>query len=239
MKPMHRSLSGLLIAIVTLPVFMSLLACLPVPVGDPEKSRIDPGLSGLWFMPGEAAIVFIEPFDERTWLILMMEAEFDDEICPEAETEGEDGGGYDALINRLQEANEGCFSLGEIDEIYKAWRTKLGSHWFMTWEPVFGEGEGFEFETDFWFVFRIDDSNKNEVALSMVNADYDGFDDPAIAEKLDELEEQGLPYDPRALKRARVVVEKVIRRNADDDALYEDNELVLIRILPEHYDLFE
>jgi len=238
MNPMYRSLSGLLIAIVTLPIFMSLLACLPVPVGDPEKSRIDPQLSGQWFMLDEEVVVFLQPYDERTWLVLIGEASFDEDICPEVDFGIADSGGYDAWIERLQEADEGCFSLGEIDEIYKAWRTKLGSHWFMTWEPIFAEGEDLESGTDFWFVFRTDNADKDRLGLSMVSADYDGFDDPAVAEKLDELEEQGLPYDPRTLKKARLAVEKVMRRNVDDDELYED-EYVLIRILPEHYDLFE
>ena len=45
MNPRYRSFSGALIAIFAVPVFLGLTACLPtfpVPVGNPEKSRIDP-----------------------------------------------------------------------------------------------------------------------------------------------------------------------------------------------------
>ena len=74
MKPLHRSVTGLLIAIASLPVLMSLLACIPVPLGDPENSRIDPDLNGLWIMedgPDEWVLLF-EPYDKRTWLVSMV-----------------------------------------------------------------------------------------------------------------------------------------------------------------------
>ena len=66
MKSNHRVLTGLAIALV------GLLGCLPVPIGDPEKSRIDPELNGMWLMDrgdGDPAVTLFEPYDKRTWLI--------------------------------------------------------------------------------------------------------------------------------------------------------------------------
>ena len=53
MKPNVRSFSGAALMLVIIPIFAGLLACMPVPVGDPERSRIDPDLNGVWAMDGE------------------------------------------------------------------------------------------------------------------------------------------------------------------------------------------
>ena len=38
-----------------------LLACMPVPVGDPERSRIDPNLSGAWLLAEENDLTMGSP----------------------------------------------------------------------------------------------------------------------------------------------------------------------------------
>jgi hypothetical protein len=238
MKPLHRSLSGLLIAIVSAPIFMGLLACLPVPIGDPEKSRIDADLSGIWFVPDEPSIVLIEPYDKRTWIITIFEATIDEKACPEEDTEELSKNDYEVFVGRIQESDGRCFKLERVEGAYKVWRVKLGGQQFMTWEPKGGFDKDHGFGWDVWFVYRIDKANKDEFTLSMINSDYDGFEDPSVAEKFAELKDQGLPYDPRKLKAARRAAEKVIRRNAVDDELYMD-ELKFYRVQPEHYDLFE
>ena len=85
MKPIHRSLSGLLIALVSAPVFLALVACIPtfpVPVGNPEKSRIDPAISGMWLVPGEEFYIYVfEPFDKRAWLLSAYEFSSDEDEC--------------------------------------------------------------------------------------------------------------------------------------------------------------
>jgi len=64
-----------MLALVLIPIFAGLLACMPVPIGDPERSRIDPELSGVWAVlqsedSGSDAIFYIiEPYDKRTWLV--------------------------------------------------------------------------------------------------------------------------------------------------------------------------
>ena len=67
MTPRQRSLSGLFLALILVPVLAGLLACLPVPIGDPERSRIDTSLNGLWLW-GDGVMLF-EPYDKRTWLL--------------------------------------------------------------------------------------------------------------------------------------------------------------------------
>ena len=45
-----RSRSGLLVWVVMLPVLLGVMGCfeLPAPIGDPERSRIEPGITGIW-----------------------------------------------------------------------------------------------------------------------------------------------------------------------------------------------
>ncbi len=43
-----RSLLGGAVALLLVPFIAGLLACLPVPIGDPERSRVDIPLEGVW-----------------------------------------------------------------------------------------------------------------------------------------------------------------------------------------------
>jgi len=74
MKPRNRSLTGAVIAVLVLPVFAGLLACMPsfpVPIGNPEKSRIDSDISGMWISSdgSQTMIHLYVPYDKRTWLL--------------------------------------------------------------------------------------------------------------------------------------------------------------------------
>jgi hypothetical protein len=63
--------------LVIIPIFAGLLACMPVPVGDPERSRIDPELSGVWAMTeggADSGNYLFRPYDKRTWLVVGVEA---------------------------------------------------------------------------------------------------------------------------------------------------------------------
>ena len=71
MKPVHRTLAGLGIATILLPLLVGVLACLPVPIGNPEKSRIDPEMSGAWFDVFHETLWLIQPYDRRTFLITL------------------------------------------------------------------------------------------------------------------------------------------------------------------------
>ncbi|HEY8666596.1 MAG TPA: hypothetical protein VIL86_08030 [Tepidisphaeraceae bacterium] len=50
---------------------LSLGSCLPVPLGDPATSKVDPALRGYWLNQerGESMLALIAPFDERTYVI--------------------------------------------------------------------------------------------------------------------------------------------------------------------------
>ena len=269
MNARQRSLSGLILAIILLPVLAGLLACfdlMPVPLGDPEKSRVDHGLDGMWLAEYEA-VWLLEPFDEHAWLITVYDIDTEDceaageeaageevdaaaespdqtETEPPAEDEIqeiieiepiEDKYAYE--IAELRAVDPDCVA-GEIDSFFKVWSTTIGPAEFLTFEEkgMFDEDSGFV--PGEWLVFRLVRKGGDELHLRWLDSEYEGFDEPELQARLQELADKG-PGDARALKSARRAVERMIRRNLDDDDLYlDDAEIVLFRIKPEDYDVF-
>ena len=91
MTPKIRSFSGAALMLVIIPIIAGLLACMPVPIGDPERSRIDPGLNGVWLLAEGDNIDMYQflPWDKRSWLVMGTEIEAGDEFegeLPEIET---------------------------------------------------------------------------------------------------------------------------------------------------------
>lgn len=239
-KPIHRSLAGLAIAVISLPVFLSLLACLPVPVGDPEKSRIDPELTGIWLHMGEGeipAVTLFEPYDKRTWLVTMHTVSDDGEGCAE-DTDESSSPGYAYWVQLYEAAAGNCYEF-DGSAIYKVWRTRMSDTWLMTWEPKGAFDENHGFGSEYWLVFRSDRESGDRFTLTMIDAGHEAIEEVLESEDLEWLDDADPPYDPRKLRAARRQVERVIRRHIDDESLFDDDETwSLERIRPEHYDLF-
>ena len=217
MKPRSRSLTGAVIAVLVLPVFVGLLACLPVPIGDPEKSRIDPELSGMWIGTfDDLDVALFEPYDKRTWLLTMFEVSSGEEDCdwPDASDEDNDidpiDWTYDMAIREMGPLESGCLASGSL-ALFKVWMKKLGGQWFMIWEKksVFDDED--EFDTEEWWVFRIDKRDPDKFFLWMVES-YDGFDD---------------------VDETRKAYERVIKKNVDDPELYAEDPWVFWRVQAE------
>jgi hypothetical protein len=214
MKSNIRSAGGGLLMLMIVPAIVGLLACMPVPIGDPERSRIDSEITGVWVWLGgdEQAFYAFEPYDKRTWLLTGVPIEEGDEA---------DFGDYElesyAELTRLIEnetvGDDGATATEVV--MYKVWRTKLGGEWFMTWEPkgLFDEGD---FEPEVWFAFRIDRPDESTLHLYMI--------------------EDKLFKDVEETRRA---YERVIRKNVKNEALYSDEPLRFIRVKPEHLSFFD
>jgi hypothetical protein len=219
MKPQARSITGAVLMLAIIPIFAGLLACMPVPIGDPERSSVDPDINGVWTVSGEdegALLYLFRPYDERTWLLLgtgvEAGADYEGEF-PDIET-------HEDVTRAL--ANEpigdtGITATGAV--IYKVWRTRLRGVWFLTWEPVGGMNDDGSFKPDVWFVFRLDKSGRDEFRLSMVNADHETFDDIVDRDDYD-----GDDY----VKDMRRTWERALKRAIDDPELYIDEEGVLV-----------
>ena len=216
MKVNLRSASGAVLMLMIVPVIIGLLACLPVPIGNPERSRIDPEITGVWAISDNSEAVFyvFEPFDKRTWLLTGVSLE-----------EGEDAdfgdydlSSYDGLARLMETESVGDDGATATEMVmYKVWMTKLGGVWFMTWEPkgLFGSEQ---FAPDAWFVFRVDKPDSNTLVLSFCCDDE---------------------FFPDDIKETRRAYERVIKKNAKNPEMYTEEPWVLRRVADEHIDFFE
>ncbi|MFQ5549208.1 MAG: hypothetical protein ACE5FV_13015 [Woeseia sp.] len=214
MAPKVRSLTGLVLAVIIAPALLGVLACMPVPVGNPERSRIDPELTGVWlgFAEEGAVAMILDPYDKRTWHASWFTIEWDD--ADDAAIGEHDSA--EKILELVQQQESTDRAVGT----YKVWLTRLGGARFMTWEyqGIFDEERGFE--PEFWFVFRVDSPGPGQIHLKMVDSDSDFFD----------------VYDEIETRRQ---AERVIRRHADDEELYGGEHAEIFRLYrarPEHYD---
>ena len=229
MRPLLRRLAGLGLAMLMIPVFIGLLACMPVPIGDPEKSRIDAAMTGAWLgiIDGEDVMLTIfTPYDKRTWLVRYFElhGDFDD---PVLELDR-----YKALAG----VNSGKGV--SLEMTYKAWRTKLGGEWFLVWEPTCDESSCDQLpdkvdgsvDEPYWHAWKMEWLDDDRLRFYMVDIDSKPF------EEIDEFDRDFDPWD-KALRRK---VERVIRRNIDNPEIYEyvddDDAWVMFRLTQSEYD---
>lgn len=193
----HRIWAGLLLTVVMLPLLVGLLACLPVPIGNPERSKIDPALSGVWIggEDDDAIVLILEPYDKRTWLVSHIGVSFEDsESGDDEEASDDDSDGPETYLDRIKQGK------GSIEAVfyYKGWLTKLKGTRFITWEPKVHVTTDEGMASGVWFVYRILLEDDGILHLNMINYEYDGLKD--------------------ATKRSQA--EKIIRRNIKDPELF-------------------
>jgi hypothetical protein len=226
----YRRLGGVALALIMIPAFIGLLACMPVPIGDPERSKIDDELTGAWLgvVDEGPTLLIYEQYDKRTWLMRNFDMYGDYEKPAIALS-------YEEVIAGVDSED----SEYETFALYKVWRTKLGKQWFETWEPwcddddCSGLPDGLHGEKElmFWYVWRIEKLDADRIRMYMVNPDYEGLEDIEGFDPDDE---------DRNLKKLRRAAEKVIKRNIDDPDLYDyyedDESFVMFRMTVEDYD---
>lgn len=220
-----RSIVGALMMLAILPILAGLLACMPVPIGDPERSRIDQDMNGVWVMDdgsGDIALYAFQPYDKRTWLVTG--AGF--EAGPDFEGEEPDLDTVDDFLKALETlpiGDDGFTS--DVTVVYKAWLAKIGGVRFMTWQQVGGFDDEGSFTPKYWFVFKVGKISKDRLELHMVNVEHDGFDH--IVKPRDY---EGDDYVGDTRRRW----ERALKKNLDDEDLYAEDTLSLTRLPAEH-----
>ncbi len=206
MTSRQRSLSGAALMLVLIPIFAGLLACMPVPIGDPERSRIDLEMTGIWALvaPEESdmgpGFYVFEPYDKRTWLITAMGilgGDFVDLDKYDFATYA----GYENLASSEKVYVEHVYA----DEIalYKAWHTKLAGEPFLTWEPK-GQVSSLGEDPEYWMVYHISKKEKDAMELRMVFGEAEPFD---------------------GIDKTRRAYERVLKKHVHDPVIYgEDDE---------------
>lgn len=207
-----RSISGAVLMLMIIPIFAGLLACMPVPIGDPERSRIDPDLSGPWVLDegNDANLYLFQPYDRRTWLVVGAQIEKGSEVEID-DLDIESAEDAFAVLRKYPIGDDGITSPTTI--AFKAWLTKLGGEQFMTWEPVGGMKSDGSFSPEYWFVFKVVKESEDKVSLYLLDPNYEGFAD--ITRPKDY---EGDDY-PKAMRRTW---ERAIRKFAKDNELYGD-----------------
>lgn len=217
--------------LVIIPIFAGLLACMPeyVPLGNPERARIDEDMSGMWFVEGDGTenglignVVFLEPWDKRTWLITTVGVELSDsadldELDFELEYEG-DTSTYDGFVGLFEhlDVDEAVFEVGALQ--YKAWLVKLRGEHFMTWElRVVKDNSDQLLESWYWQDFRVTERAADRMVMHLIDPDF-----PQLKEA---------PAERRAWER-------VVKKHVDDDELYYDEDIVFERVREDDIDLF-
>lgn len=157
-----RTIVGLAIGILFVPVMLGITACLETPIGDPEKGWVDPRVTGVWMaarMAGndfEEGIVWVfEPYDERTWLVtwsLFEGSPAEDDAEPTDErlaplTPDQVRGVIDALDAEEMTAGDWV--------AFKAWLTSIGKSRYLVLEPKLLLTSDAGFDPDAWFAFRL------------------------------------------------------------------------------------
>lgn len=226
MRPNARSLSGAGLMLVIIPIIAGLLACMPVPIGNPERSRIDPEMTGVWILGSDdedVALYQFHPYDKRTWLVTavmpVQGEEFDGDAL-EIETRQD-------VVDALETypvGKQGIMSEPGPTPAYKAWLTKLGGEQFMTWQFVGGfNGDG-SFMPEYWWVFKVDKQSVNRFDLYMIDPEHTAFEGIVWPDDY-----EGDDY----AKDMRRKWERALAKHAEDSDLYVE-PMSLSRLPNEH-----
>jgi hypothetical protein len=153
--PARRSVAGIVLATPLLPALLALLACIPVPIGDPERSHVDPALTGAWIGGDDrkTGLLVFRPFDKRTWTLMALETKRQtDSPSGEAPAIAPLAPGPESLLKRMLEEDQDR----EKVELYKAWITPIGGRRFVCLEFLPDIDDERLFKPEFWIVARVD-----------------------------------------------------------------------------------
>ena len=186
----------LLLSLPLAAIVLFLGACLPVGVGDPETSKVDPGLTGVWEELNDdgapkGSLAVLVPFDVRAYLLRTVEIERTAEGVTVKPKEGH----------------------------YKAWLTTIEGRIFLTAQPLYlKEALGDEKAPGFLVAHVVFDGKS--VVASAIDGEFAplaalrklpghvSYEPPAAGEK-------ALSEDD-----ARALLRRVIAENVDKKELY-------------------
>lgn len=209
-SPRYRSLGGFIVALLVLPVLLGTSDCVTrTPVGDPERSRVDPRLTGIWLSgdrwPSESAaeIWIFEPYDVRTWLVTYITVKAKEDKAPEAaarrpeaadstvspsQPEIVDAASQQLSVDvlRILSAIRKRDSLSASMTIFKGWLATLGGQRFLVLEPRIAPSAAREFQPKEWMPMRVQLQGQR-LLLSLVNTDVDDLDKATSRQKAEQI----------------------------------------------------
>ncbi len=144
MKSTSRTLLAVVLMVPPAIFLLSTFACLPTPVGDPERSKVDAALTGAYRAADavETHLALLQPWDDKTYLLQYM-------------------------FMKKGDAQE------EIEiQHFKGWLTSIAGKTFITLQPMddLTYAVGDTGEKPFWVVFRLDKTSAG-LQVRMVSED--------------------------------------------------------------------
>ena len=171
-----RSLCGLALALAFVPFLLALLACLPVPLGDPETSQIDAELSGVWLIPESETqtdgLFLLEPYDVRTWLVSMLGIRTNH---PSGQAVSPAAPPADRLAALDRDGAE--FSLS----VMKGWLTTIDGARFLVLEPKLSVDDEAGMKPTAWFAYRVARPAPDTLELRLVKSERSEFEQARTA----------------------------------------------------------
>ena len=120
-QPRGRTIVGLVVGLLFVPVMLGISACLETPIGDPEKGWVDPRITGVWLagdpVPEDfnAILWLFEPYDSRTWLVTWAGYGEPDEEDPEEPAASETGAATDGASSASGSADAEAMTAGTAE----------------------------------------------------------------------------------------------------------------------------
>jgi hypothetical protein len=195
----RRWLLPLLLSLPLAAVVLFLGACLPVGVGDPETSKVDQRLAGVWVEAEkegtEGNFVVLLPFDGRAYVMRVVEAD------------------------RTEEG----IDLKPGEAIYKAWLTTIEGRTFLTAQPLYPrEALGDEKPPGFLVAQLKLSEDGSSVEARGVNTDFEAL---APLKSLPGHIKYDAPEEgtkPLSEADAKALLRKVIASNLDNEKLFTE-----------------
>jgi len=159
--------------VIMAPYLVCVLACLKAPIGDPETSKLDSNLAGVWLgkEDDELGMLVLQPFDKRTYLVGVFNSESGQEEDggenPEKEAPQNDEANEDGAKRKGGEEKLDQINVKEV-LIFKGWLTTIGGQQFMCWEPKFMLDKESGMKPGLWFVWKVK-LEKNSLSLCLVD----------------------------------------------------------------------
>ena len=212
---------GALLTLAMLPALVVVMGCLglQVPIGNPEKSSIDPKLTGIWWA-STGAILLLDPYDRRTWIGTIISLETNEKAKIDDLPETLEGLDKENLSKVIAEALEASYLEPTGVYFWKVWLTNVQYKEFMTWKPwllysAYNAEQPDETEK-VMFCLPMGVKRESRDKFSLVNIDAD-FND------LDKV-------------KSRYDAERIIRLNINNPELFETEHTVYQRL---NIDIYE
>jgi hypothetical protein len=212
---------GALLTLAMLPALVVVMGCLglQVPIGNPEKSSIDPKLTGIWWA-STGAILLLDPYDRRTWIGTIISLETNEKAKIDDLPETLEGLDKENLSKVIAEALEASYLEPTGVFFWKVWLTNVQYKEFMTWKPwllysAYNAEQPDETEkVMFYLPMGVKRESRDKFSLVNIDADFNDLDKV----------------------KSRYDAERIIRLNINNPELFETEHTVYQRL---NIDIYE